>query len=339
MTRRQISIWAIAIGLLTCTLLASDPALEKTIERAKDKRQQEIDRAGEAYNAAIKRADADLRRVFDSAIAIANKKQETDRAEALTALLETILSGTDKAESPIDDKQLEGAIKRRAAVVETSTKAFKLAVTRANTTLEKIYDTIVAGYKRKNDETRAAELSQEMAAIKAEDLSPAAASESSSASASSKTTNANPELIKAIGASLVDLEGKAHESAELASKDYVFIYFSASWCGPCRQFTPDFVKFHDDYAKKFNFEVIFVSSCNSKDLMAKYMKDDKMHFLAVPYENVAKTGLKQKYDHNGIPHLVLLDKEGNVVSSSVVNGQYVGPRKVLADAKSLMKIP
>ena len=49
-----------------------------------------------------------------------------------------------------------------------------------------------------------------------------------------------------------------------------------------------------------------------------------------------ETGIA-KYTGNGIPCLVLLDCEGEVLSESYVNGQHVGPRKVMADLRKLLK--
>lgn len=38
----------------------------------------------------------------------------------------------------------------------------------------------------------------------------------------------------------------------------VFFYFSASWCPPCRGFTPQLIEFYDKYAKDKNFEVVLI---------------------------------------------------------------------------------
>ncbi|CAJ1030788.1 Redoxin/Thioredoxin/AhpC/TSA family/F plasmid transfer operon protein/Thioredoxin-like, putative [Leishmania shawi] len=39
----------------------------------------------------------------------------------------------------------------------------------------------------------------------------------------------------------------------------VFFYFSASWCPPCRGFTPLLVEFYEKYHDSKNFEVVLVT--------------------------------------------------------------------------------
>ena len=50
----------------------------------------------------------------------------------------------------------------------------------------------------------------------------------------------------------------------LKDKDLVALYFSASWCPPCKTFSPMFRKFYNAAAKEKKMEVVYVSS--DKDL-------------------------------------------------------------------------
>ena len=46
-----------------------------------------------------------------------------------------------------------------------------------------------------------------------------------------------------------------------ASKKLYAFYYSASWCAPCRQFTPRLVQFYQDFAPKHPaFEVLMANS-------------------------------------------------------------------------------
>ncbi len=145
-----------------------------------------------------------------------------------------------------------------------------------------------------------------------------------------------PPLEKSLGATLIDRRGRDVEVSELESKDYVFIYFSAGWCPPCRKFTPELVEFYEKEADDRNFEVIFVSADQSDSDMTTYMQRYGMPWLAVPYSDY---GVRQKLrdiygGRGGIPNLVLMDSDGKVLSSSYQRGEYVGPGKVLADFDS-----
>eukprot|EP01036_Dinobryon_divergens_P028833 gene28834-37840_t len=102
------------------------------------------------------------------------------------------------------------------------------------------------------------------------------------------------------------------------SKDAVAVYFSASWCAPCRQFTPLLAQFYSTVNKKLGsknvsdyndrrFEVVWVSKDSSVDEFVQYYT--KMPWLAVPYDKVEEciAKLAPKYKLRGIPHLVILD--------------------------------
>ncbi len=120
-------------------------------------------------------------------------------------------------------------------------------------------------------------------------------------------------------------------------KFYAF-YYSAHWCGPCRQFTPQLVRFYERMkGSGTQFEVIFVSADRSKNQMYQYMKEDRMKFPAVEYSQGRGSYEIMKYSGSGIPCLVFMDHTGKVLSDSYVRGQYVGPRKVLADMERILK--
>jgi nucleoredoxin len=92
------------------------------------------------------------------------------------------------------------------------------------------------------------------------------------------------------------------------------VYFSASWCPPCRAFTPSLVEFRDQ--NKDQFEVVFVSSDRSPEDQMKYMADYKMNFVTIAHRSDEAQALAQRYSVRGIPMLVILDQEGNVITTN-----------------------
>jgi nucleoredoxin len=117
----------------------------------------------------------------------------------------------------------------------------------------------------------------------------------------------------------------------LSEAKLIAVYFSASWCPPCRAFTPELVQFYNQQKQAgAPFEVILVSSDKDAAAMERYMKDHGMAWPAVAFEKRRSSSLA-KYAGNGIPCLVLLDEHGKVLSHSYEGSRYVGPKKVLND--------
>jgi nucleoredoxin len=125
---------------------------------------------------------------------------------------------------------------------------------------------------------------------------------------------------------------------DVSRKKYVALYFSAHWCGPCRQFTPRLVDFYNGHRRDADkFEVVFVSSDHSAKDMANYMREAQMPWLAVDYaQRDVIARLKQQFAGPGIPCLVVIDESGRVVSNSYEGKNYLGPNKVLADLGRLL---
>lgn len=128
-------------------------------------------------------------------------------------------------------------------------------------------------------------------------------------------------------------------SDEIDPKEFYVIYYSASWCPPCRAFTPKLVDFYKQQQKENgdNFEIIFVSSDNDEDAMTKYMRDYAMSWPALDYSKIKASRALNRYSGRGIPCLVLVDKNGEVISHSYEGDRYVGPNKVLRDLEAKLK--
>jgi nucleoredoxin len=118
-------------------------------------------------------------------------------------------------------------------------------------------------------------------------------------------------------------------AANLADKKFLAIYFSASWCPPCRGFTPKFVTWYEDRIKRSkDFEVIFVSRDRSERDMEMYMANDRMSWPAVRFSQ-SRSSFLNRYAGDGIPCLVILDENGSVLASSYDGDTYLGPGKPL----------
>jgi hypothetical protein len=111
----------------------------------------------------------------------------------------------------------------------------------------------------------------------------------------------------------------------------VLLYFAASWCAACQQVTPLLRQFYTTYAPHQNFEMLLVPADRSPEAMRAYVHRAALPWASVPFhDGQARHQLQAWYGSDTIPHLVLLDKRGRVLASSVHGGTYVGPLPVLA---------
>uniref|UniRef100_A0A2K1YPP0 protein-disulfide reductase n=1 Tax=Populus trichocarpa TaxID=3694 RepID=A0A2K1YPP0_POPTR len=91
----------------------------------------------------------------------------------------------------------------------------------------------------------------------------------------------------------------------------VGFYFSGSWCGPCRNFTPLLVEVYEQLSSKGDFEVVFISSDGDDESFNTYFSE--MPWLAIPFSDTeTRLRLKEVFEVRGIPHLVIFDTNGKV---------------------------
>ena len=153
----------------------------------------------------------------------------------------------------------------------------------------------------------------------------------------------SPFIAQLKGHLLVMDHGKPKDldPAALDGVKYWAFYYSASWCGPCRAFTPQLVEFYQYFKKSHpNFEVIFVGNDGTQDAMLAYMKDDQMTWPSMKYPDLDQPQVSvKKYFGPAIPDLVLTDATGKVLSDTFVDGKYQGPTHVLEDIKKMVPRP
>ncbi|MDD7986457.1 thioredoxin-like domain-containing protein [Lentisphaera marina] len=136
--------------------------------------------------------------------------------------------------------------------------------------------------------------------------------------------------ISKIYSSIVDKTGASVAKHGLENRGYILVYYSASWCPPCRQFTPILNKYYLENRKKQNFDVLLVCADRSEQAMLSYMK--KMSFNAIDFDKIRSSGLGQ-YSGRGIPNLTVFDNSGNVV----LDGRKMHAMEALEAFKKLPK--
>jgi thiol-disulfide isomerase/thioredoxin len=111
-------------------------------------------------------------------------------------------------------------------------------------------------------------------------------------------------------------QGKVIKLSSLRGK-YVLIDFWASWCGPCRRENPNVVKLYQKY-KDRGFTIYSVSLDQDAEAWKRAIASDGLewpnHVSDLLGWNTPMTSL---YGFSGIPHTVLLDKEGNILETGL----------------------
>lgn len=110
------------------------------------------------------------------------------------------------------------------------------------------------------------------------------------------------------------------------------IFFSASYCGPCKQFIPLLEQFYNKMKQKGkSFEVVWVNSdtqASKNDFLDYYRL---MPWPAVPFESATDALMRtaHRYSLSGIPHLVIV--HGDDCSVITLDGRM----KVVEDPNGL----
>jgi nucleoredoxin len=142
-----------------------------------------------------------------------------------------------------------------------------------------------------------------------------------------KQTGTTTALEELLGETLLKRTGEdgpenVSLSSLLVSKKQIILYFSAHWCPPCRGFTPLLSDPYDGYKKKMittkeetETEIVFISSDSSEQAFAEYHKE--MTFPALPFDKKRGEQLMTKFGVEGIPSMVAIDGNGEVVQKGV----------------------
>eukprot|EP00588_Corethron_pennatum_P013012 CAMPEP_0194275790 /NCGR_PEP_ID=MMETSP0169-20130528/8551_1 /TAXON_ID=218684 /ORGANISM="Corethron pennatum, Strain L29A3" /LENGTH=223 /DNA_ID=CAMNT_0039019345 /DNA_START=61 /DNA_END=732 /DNA_ORIENTATION=- len=140
-------------------------------------------------------------------------------------------------------------------------------------------------------------------------------------SAAAKKPSPIEELL---GPNILTSDGIKNTHAIMKNRDLVVLYFSASWCGPCKSFSPALANFYrtaqsqsqSPSAAGPKIEVVFVSSDQDQQSFRKYYADHP--WVALPY-SAAEIGKKLAADYRikGIPSVIVLDaKTGHYVTNT-----------------------
>ena len=103
---------------------------------------------------------------------------------------------------------------------------------------------------------------------------------------------------------------QADVRAQLEGK-IVGLYFTASWCGPCKAFSPELVRFRDENSDDFAFVVVSLDT--ELEDQSKYAEVSNLNALEIRLDDPLTTTLIERYDAHGIPRLVVFSSTGDLI--------------------------
>jgi thiol-disulfide isomerase/thioredoxin len=104
----------------------------------------------------------------------------------------------------------------------------------------------------------------------------------------------------------------------LGGKEFILLYASAHWCGPCRQFTPQLAQwYHTNGGSNKTVEVVFLSADHDATGFRSYYAS--MPWLAIDFDEDTREELMSRIKVTGIPRLCVVDgKTGRILEANAV---------------------
>ncbi|MDB5117001.1 MAG: hypothetical protein JWQ79_2493 [Mucilaginibacter sp.] len=130
------------------------------------------------------------------------------------------------------------------------------------------------------------------------------------------------------------MDGSNLGLASFNGKNYVLLDFWASWCEPCREFTPKIKEAYQQYHNK-GLEIISVSWDDDEAAWKKAVAEDGIeiwHNVIASLSGPNDNSMRDKYSIPFIPTLILIDKNGIII------GRYDNGDEAAALKSKLRKI-
>lgn len=128
-------------------------------------------------------------------------------------------------------------------------------------------------------------------------------------------------LAKGSSAPNFTLENEKGERVSLASlKDkVVFIDFWATWCSPCTSTLYKTEALAEKFKTNENVAILLINVGDDKERWKKYIENEKIKGMHLFANGEESKKLFKDYNFNGIPHYVLIGKNGEMINANAKN--------------------
>ena len=127
-----------------------------------------------------------------------------------------------------------------------------------------------------------------------------------------------------IGAEAPDFTMNTPEGTPVSLSSFkgkvTLVDFWASWCGPCRRENPHVVKLYEKY-KEHGFEILGVSLDNNVERWQNAIAQDGLTWTHISDLKKWSNEAARLYGVRSIPHTILLDKQGRIISQKLRSHQ------------------
>mmetsp|Transcript_181360 Transcript_181360/g.575614 ORF Transcript_181360/g.575614 Transcript_181360/m.575614 type:complete len:276 (-) Transcript_181360:120-947(-) len=126
-------------------------------------------------------------------------------------------------------------------------------------------------------------------------------------------------LVRLLGERLLSAGGKSIATREaLQGASAVGLYFSASWCPPCRGFTPQLIESFKGSLEKKGMKCVLISRDRDVESFTSYYSN--MPWFALPLEDQDRNAaLGERFGVSSIPNLSLVDPAGKTITTEARN--------------------
>ena len=111
-----------------------------------------------------------------------------------------------------------------------------------------------------------------------------------------------------------EYDGQVQKLSDYVGKgQYTLVDFWASWCGPCREEIPRLQSLHEQFGDK-GLTVLGVATWDKPEETLKAIEE-----LGITYSQIlnAQTAGSEAYGFDGIPYIILFDKDGKVLKKNL----------------------